>query len=179
MGLPSCTPVLSCAVLPSPEQPGLDLHHLRGRPERVPGERHREPADVHHPHHRGSAGGCPALPRPPLLLTPSGVFAGLYLVLLRGGSWAGRFGRGQSPAHRGAAEEPPQGTAAWLCGQRLPKRLRVETTDLCCASEPLSSRSAEVLLLRFAAACRDRAAWSGPRPLQEGARGGLTSSCFT
>lgn len=55
------------ALLPSAEQPGPDLHHLRGRTERVPGERHREPADVYHPHHRGSSGGLPARtpPTPP------------------------------------------------------------------------------------------------------------------
>lgn len=59
-------PVLSRALLPSAEQPGPDLHHLRGRTERVPGERHREPADVYHPHHRGSSGGLPARAPPNL-----------------------------------------------------------------------------------------------------------------
>lgn len=57
---PQLLALLIRAVLPSPEQPGADLHHLRGRAERVPGERHREPADLHHPHHGGSTGGCPA-----------------------------------------------------------------------------------------------------------------------
>lgn len=59
-GCPQLLALLSRALLPSPEQPGADLHHLRGWAERVPGERHWEPADLHHPHHGGSTGGCPA-----------------------------------------------------------------------------------------------------------------------
>lgn len=62
--LPSCTCtrllptlMLSCAVLSSPEQPGFDLYHLRGRTECVLGECYWEPPDVYHPHHRGSSGG--------------------------------------------------------------------------------------------------------------------------
>lgn len=51
--------MLSHAVFSSAEQPGLDLHHLCRRAECVPGERHWELADVHHPHHRWSPGGCP------------------------------------------------------------------------------------------------------------------------
>lgn len=88
-----------------------------------------------------------------------------------GGAGQGGLAVGRARLTAALPEEPPQGTAAWLCGQRLPKRLRVETTNLFCALEPLSSRSAEILLLRFAAACRDRAAWSGPSSPAGGSAG--------
>lgn len=39
------------------EQPRSHLHHPRGGPERGPGERGREPADLHHPPGRGLTGG--------------------------------------------------------------------------------------------------------------------------